>query len=109
MVLPSNSKSLILFLWPSPKRIPKSELNSFIKQNRMKVVFFIAPVCRNSKNQDFISKLKTKIPELKDFSRVLNEDQLFIDCNHLNDTGAKRFTEIFAEEVLMRNSKSYMN
>lgn len=87
------------------KNATLDSIHSFIKQNRMKVVFFIAPVCRNSKNQDFISKLKTKIPELKDFSRALNEDQLFIDCNHLNDSGARRFTEIFTEEVLMNKTK----
>ena len=80
-------------------------IQTFIKQNRMKVVFYFAPVCRNSKNQDFVSKLKTKIPELKDFSRALNEDQFFLDCNHLNDNGARRFTEIFTEEVLMKKTK----
>jgi hypothetical protein len=80
-------------------------IQAFARQNKMKLVFFFAPVCRNSENQDFISKLKTKIPELKDFSRALNEDQSFIDCNHLNDSGAKRFTEIFTEEVLMNKTK----
>ena len=74
----------------------------FITQNKMKVIFYFSPVCRNSKNQDFISKLKTKIPEFKDFSRALNDDQLFMDCNHLNDNGARRFTEILTQEVLMR-------
>jgi hypothetical protein len=87
------------------KNLIVDSIQSFVKKNNMKVVFYFAPVCRNSKNQDFISKLKTKIPELKDFSRALNEDQLFIDCNHLNDTGATRFTEIFAEEVLMNKTK----
>jgi hypothetical protein len=87
------------------KNATLDNIQSFIKQNKMKVVFYFAPVCRNSKNQDFISKLKTKIPELKDFSRALNEDQLFIDCNHLNDSGAKRFTEIFTEEVLVNKTK----
>ncbi len=77
-------------------------IQSYIKQNKMKVVFYFAPICRYSKNQDFILKLKTKIPGLKDFSRALNEDKLFMDCNHLNDNGAKRFTEIFTEEVLMK-------
>lgn len=84
------------------KNATLNNIQSFIKQNRMKVVFYFAPVCRNSKNQDFVSKLKTKIPELKDFSRVLYEDQFFLDCNHLNDSGARQFTEIFTDEVLMK-------
>ncbi|WP_310557734.1 hypothetical protein [Flavobacterium sp.] len=74
----------------------------FIKQNKMKVVFYCAPFCKNNQNKDFTAKLKFKIPGLQDFSQVLTDDQLFIDCNHLNDNGAKRFTEIFAEEVLMK-------
>lgn len=84
------------------KNATLDSMQSFIKQNKMKVVFYFAPVCRNSKNQDFISKLKIKIPEFKDFSRALNDDELFMDCNHLNDNGAQRFTEILAEEVLMQ-------
>ncbi len=87
------------------KNATLDSMQSFIKQNKMKVVFYFAPVCRNSKNQDFISKLKTKIPELKDFSRALYEDQLFMDCNHLNDNGARRFTEILTQELLMNKIK----
>ena len=79
-------------------------IQGFVKKNKMKVVFYFAPVCRTSKNQDFISKLKRKIPELKDFSRALDEDKLFVDCNHLNDIGAQRFTEIFSDEVLMKRN-----
>lgn len=87
------------------KNATLDSMQSFIKQNKMKVVFYFAPVCRNSKNQDFILKLKTKIPEFKDFSRALNDDELFMDCNHLNDNGAKRFTEILTQEVLINKTK----
>ncbi|MBC7748528.1 MAG: hypothetical protein H7Z76_08150, partial [Methylotenera sp.] len=77
-------------------------IQSFVKQNKMKVVFYCAPFCKNNQNKDFTTKLKVKIPELKDFSQALSNDQFFMDCNHLNDKGAKRFTEIFSEEVLMK-------
>lgn len=77
-------------------------IQSFVKQNKMKVVFYCAPFCKNNRNNYFTAKLKTKIPGLQDFSTALNDDTLFLDCNHLNDIGAKRFTEIFTEEVLMK-------
>ncbi|MFT5253184.1 MAG: hypothetical protein ACI87N_002213 [Flavobacteriales bacterium] len=74
----------------------------FVKKNNMNVVFYCAPFCENNKNKNFTSKLNKKIPGLKDFSELFKEDNLFLDCNHLNDSGANRFTEIFAEEVLIR-------
>jgi hypothetical protein len=77
-------------------------IQSFAKQNKMQLVFYCAPFCKNNQNQDFTSKLKTKIPGFKDFSRVLDDDGMFQNCNHLNDSGAKRFTEIFTEQVLMK-------
>lgn len=76
-------------------------IQSFLKRNNMNVIFYCAPVCKNSKNKDFTLKLKTKIPEFIDFSGVLNDDKMFVNCNHLNDSGAKRFTAIFTEQLLM--------
>jgi len=80
-------------------------IQSFSKCNNLKVVFYCAPFCKNNKNQDFTSKLKAKILGFKDFSRVLDDDSMFMNCNHLNDSGARRFTEIFTEEVLIKKAK----
>jgi hypothetical protein len=76
-------------------------IQSFSKQNHMKVVFYCAPFCQNNKNKDFTSKLKKKIPDFLDFSATIIEDGMFLNCNHLNDSGARRFTEIFTEELLL--------
>ena len=67
----------------------------------MKVVFYCAPFCKNIKNATFTSKLKAKIPGFLDFSEAIKDDKMFVNCNHLNDSGAKRFTTIFAKQVLM--------
>lgn len=75
-------------------------IDSYCKQNKMKVVYYCAPFCKYSKNKDFISKLKNKIPELEDFSRAIEDDKMFVNCNHLNDSGAKRFTEILSDKLL---------
>lgn len=77
-------------------------IQSFVKQNKMEVVFYCAPFCKNNQNKDFTTKLKTKIPGFKDFSGVIEDNKMFQNCNHLNDSGARRFTEIFTEEVLMK-------
>jgi hypothetical protein len=87
------------------RNIILENIQSFAKQNKMEVVFYCAPFCKYNRNQNFTMKLKTKIPGLLDFSKVINDDALFLNCNHLNDRGAKRFTEILTEQLLMRKSK----
>lgn len=84
------------------KNAELDSIQSFVKHNKMSVIFYCAPFCKNNKNQDFISKLKKKIQGFQDFSQVINDDSMFVNCAHLNDSGAKRFTEIFTEEVLMK-------
>jgi len=78
-------------------------IQSFVGQNNMKVVFYCAPFCQNNQNKDFTTKLATKIPGFRGFSRAITDDKMFINCNHMNDNGARRFTEIFIEEVLIKN------
>jgi hypothetical protein len=77
-------------------------VQSFVKQNKMRVKFFCAPFCKDNENKDYTTKLKAKIPGLLDFSRLIDDDTMFVNCNHLNDSGAKRFTAIFAKQVLMK-------
>jgi hypothetical protein len=84
------------------KNVVMDSIQSFVKQNKMKIVFYCAPFCKNNGNKDFTTKLKTKIPGLKDFSGTIKDDKMFANCNHLNDRGARRFTEIFTKEVLMK-------
>lgn len=78
------------------------KIHTFVKRHTMKVVFYCAPFCKENQNKDFTAKLKAKIPGFFDFSKVLKDDKMFMDCNHLNDKGAKRFTEIMTEELLMK-------
>lgn len=77
-------------------------IQSFVKQNKMRVKFYCAPFCKDNENKDFTTKLKAKIPGYIDFSQAITDDKMFVNCNHLNDSGAKRFTAIFAEQVLMK-------
>lgn len=77
-------------------------IQAFVKRNNMKVIFYCAPFCKYNENPNFTSKLKARISGFRDFSKVLDNDSFFLDCNHLNDSGAKRFTEIFVEEVLIK-------
>ena len=72
----------------------------FCSKNKIKVVFYCAPFCKHTKNLEFIKKLKHKIPDLKDFSKVIIQNDKFQNCSDLNNDGAETFTEIFVKELL---------
>ena len=72
----------------------------FCKKNKIPIVFYCAPFCSHTKNLDFISKLKVKVPELYDFSTAIKDEKMFEDPLHMNDDGAKLFTAIFIDKVL---------
>jgi hypothetical protein len=78
------------------------KIKKFCNDNNIDVVFFCAPFCSKAKNMDFIDKLKTKIPELKDFSRAVDNPKMFQNCSHLNDEGARYFTEVLIDTCLKK-------
>lgn len=73
----------------------------FAKINNMQVVFFCAPFCKHTKNLVFMEKLKMKIPGLYDFSGVVNDDEMFVNCSHLNQRGANYFTRYLIKKILI--------
>jgi hypothetical protein len=75
-------------------------INKFAKENKIKVVYFMAPFCFDTKNKDFSQKLKQKIPGLLDYSQLFKEDNYFYNCSHLNDKGAKEFSKTIAMDIL---------
>ena len=75
-------------------------INKFAKENKIKVVYFMAPFCFDTKNKDFSQKLKQKIPGLLDYSQLFKEDNYFYNPSHLNDKGAKEFSKTIAMDIL---------
>lgn len=75
-------------------------INKFAQKNNIKVVYFMAPFCFDTKNKDFSKKLNQKIPDLLDYSQLFTEDKYFFNCSHLNDIGAKEFSKRVALDIL---------
>ncbi len=75
-------------------------INKFAEENKIKVVYFMAPFCFDTKNKDFSQKLKQKIPGLLDYTQLFKEDNYFFNCSHLNDIGAKEFSKTIAMDIL---------
>ncbi|WP_159023072.1 hypothetical protein [Formosa sp. L2A11] len=76
----------------SKNNIILNEIIDLCKNNKIKLTLFISPYSSKTQNLDYITKLKEKIPELIDLSKNYN-DELFYNCGHLNNKGAKVFTE----------------
>ncbi|APY00722.1 hypothetical protein [Lacinutrix venerupis] len=68
------------------------EIDALCTANNIKVTYFCAPFCSGLVANNYLSKLKEKIPDFKDFSTVIKEDSLFQNCSHLNKNGAEAFT-----------------
>ncbi|MBD3583953.1 hypothetical protein [Flavobacterium selenitireducens] len=88
------------FWLPKTIRERNTAIDKFRKicaEHNIELVFFIAPVCSETGNLDYVSKLKTKIPELKDYSRIFPDSEFF-NCNHLLPQGAEAFTKILAQD-----------
>lgn len=105
--LNGNSKNLKGSL---PNKVLKNSstfdsIQLFIRRKNLNAVFYCAPFCKNIQNQMYLTELKLKIPCFLDFSKAIQNDKMFVNCNHLNDAGAKKFTEIFIERVLIPNVK----
>ncbi len=68
-------------------------------KNKKDVTFFIAPFRISNNDFSFVQKLKTKIPNLKNFSNELPNDKYFQNNSHLNNNGAIAFTNILIEKL----------
>lgn len=80
------------------------ELNALFKlmeKNNAELTCFTAPYCKNIENRAFMSALKSKVPNLKDYISIFDENpEYFFNCGHLNAEGARAFTKILTEDLL---------
>lgn len=73
------------------KNIMLDEITDICRRNKIQLILYTSPYCSKTKNMGYINKLITKIPNLIDLSQGYN-DELFFNCVHLNNQGAKIFT-----------------
>lgn len=78
------------------------KINQLGIDHKLKIVFFCAPFCKHTKNLDYIKKLKTKIPDLYDFSNAIKDDKMFVNCYHLNDEGAHYFSKLLIKKIFKK-------
>ena len=68
------------------------EIKQICKQNNINLIAVTTPMCSNVKGMDYFKKVKKLYPEIKEYEHVVQGDEFFSSCGHLNDKGARLFT-----------------
>lgn len=68
------------------------EIKQICKQNNIKLTVVMTPMCENTKGLNYFDKVQQLYPEIHNFENVITDDKYFASCGHLNDEGAKMYT-----------------
>jgi len=79
-------------------------IKKFCSEKNLDVVFYCSPFCNQVAKSNYVKHLKHKIPELKDYSKAILDNKYFINCGHLNEDGAKLFTQMIIDDCI-KNEK----
>ena len=68
-------------------------IKQICKANNINLIAVMTPMCSNVKGLDYFQKVNAIYPEIHNYENAVEGDQYFSSCGHMNDTGAKKFTE----------------
>lgn len=92
--------SKLVFCKPINKNIFFNLIENYNKKNNIEMVCYTAPY-RISNNHDltYLKNLSGMVPDLYNFSNLLQDNKYFQDNYHLNHDGAMAFTNILIEKL----------
>lgn len=93
---PGNMKNDIRALKPIRNKYYE-EIKQICKENNYTLITAMTPMCTNVKGLDYFVKANKIYPEIHNLENVVQGDQYFSSCGHLNDIGARKFTSIVIE------------
>lgn len=79
-------------------------IKKFCNDKNIDVVYYCSPFCNQVVKSNYTKELKIKISELKDYSKSILDTKYFINCGHLNEDGAKLFTQMIIDDCI-KNEK----
>ena len=94
---PGNMKNDIRALKPIRNKYYE-EIKRICKQNNYKLISVMTPMCTNVKGLDYFKKANKIYPEIHNLENVVQGDHYFSSCGHMNDAGARMFTEVVIEK-----------
>ncbi len=97
----ANMKNNIESLVPLRNRYFE-EIKQICKSNNINLIAVTTPMCSNVKGMDYFKKVKALYPEIKEYEHVVDGDQYFSSCGHLNDKGARLYTSKIIEDLVLK-------
>ena len=68
------------------------EIKRICEVNNIKLIAVMTPMCTDVKGLDYFQKVNAIYPEIHNYENVVQGDQYFSSCGHMNDKGARLFT-----------------
>jgi hypothetical protein len=78
------------------------EIKQICKTNKINLIAVTTPMCSDVKGMDYFKKVKGLYPEIKEYEQVVEGDEYFSSCGHLNDKGARLFTTKIIEDLFKK-------
>ena len=75
------------------------EIKQICKKNKIKLTVVMTPMCEHTKGLKYFDKVQQLYPEIHNFENVITDDAYFASCGHLNDEGAKIYTNYIFNEL----------
>ena len=94
----ANMKNNVESLVPLRNRYFE-EIKQICKSNNINLIAVTTPMCSNVKGMEYFKKVKALYPEIKEYEHVVEGDQYFSSCGHLNDKGARLYTTKIIEDL----------
>ena len=101
---PGNMKNDIRGLKPIRNKYYE-EIKQICKQNHYNLITVMTPMCSNVKGLDYFEKSNRIYPEIHNLENVVQGDQYFSSCGHMNDAGARLFTSIVINKFFETKQK----
>jgi hypothetical protein len=94
----ANMKNNIENLKPLRNRYFE-EIKQICEANSINLIAVTTPMCSNVKGMEYFKKVKALYPEIKEYEHLVEGDQYFSSCGHLNDKGARLFTTKIIDDL----------
>jgi len=78
------------------------EIKQLCKINKIKFIAVMTPMCENTKGINYFEKVKKAYPEIHNYENAVIEDKYFSSCGHMNNAGARLFTERIINDFFIK-------
>lgn len=93
-----NMKNNIVNLNPLPHNKYYEEIKAVCKANNINFIAIMTPMCENVAGMNYFDKVQKAYPEIHNYENVVIENKYFSSCGHMNDKGARIFTNIVIQD-----------